>query len=360
MKSTFLPHDVVKVKGIYASRRRLGGSRERMLPYIGMESTVTKAYNGDIASLQGIPYAFLAEDLELIERPPQPEWTPMMYRILEGRANSHRLCYCIYNSKRGVPPKRSTDWVTSGFCFQSFSASLSKNGAADRLRWNFQLKPSDAFTDQRKTKTIPDWWLTKWWRMGAFPEDVKLKDLKAGILDMPIRKYDKKYRQWNTLPTNRVYYAVCLVRHIYEWWDGIVALRYLVEKLGIDWWTALSMIACDAQSSKGHSLWGCYSLPNTRYNKGYERVLMHAVMHQRYFDYGREFDTTRTVFKFWSTVKYITGFDNHHISTAVLTECKKTVKSRFDLNKFNPKEVTTHVEISKKRRITGTGEHNEF
>lgn len=355
MSMDYMPNDMVRVKSVSRSKIRLGGSLSRMESYIGHKGYVLKVYPNNVISINGIPYALLGSDLELVERPDKPEWVAKLYTILEGRNNSHKLNYVLYNKEKypDQPPSKHTGrWVTNGYCFQSFSSSLSGHLSADRLRWEFYLRPSTNFQFQKDRKSVPNWWLTNWWRMGAFPKDVRLKDLKAGILDMPVRQYDLAVKGYRLLPTNRVYYAVGIVRHIWEWYDGIVATKYLVEKEGMEWWTALSCVATNPQASRGHSLWGTYVMPNAKYKKEHERIALHAVMHQRWFDYARHRDVTQTIFKFWSTVKEMTGSNSPEVGRALLSECNEHVHNLYDLTKFNPKEVKKYVEISQgKRRI---------
>jgi hypothetical protein len=338
VKPLFMMDDEVEISGYKKTCSYLGGTLERMSTYKGKQGRITRVYASGVVQVSGVPYSWLQTEVKLLNRIPKPPWVQIAINMGEGKSSSHPLRYCVYNSRLypdGPPGPHIIPWTTSGYCFQSYGSSLSGNQSGDRLRWEFIHRPHTNFQRTTLSKATIKWWLNTWRKFGAFPKGVTTKDLVDGVLDMRVRD-----ENGIALPSNRVYLSVSLNRYIHEVPDLLNITRYLTEKVGMHFFTAVAFASLLGTTSRGHSLFGGYVMPTSQPLPMFVKAAIQARTIAKYFEY-RANDTNKEIFKWWATVKLVSRMQTPEGRTEI-DDIKKRITEASDLETYNPMKGTTN------------------
>jgi hypothetical protein len=335
VKPLFMLDDEVEISGYIETARYLGGTLERMSTYKGKKGRIVRTYTGGVVQVSGVPYSWLQTEVKLLHRVPKPPWVDKVIAMGENRNSSHPLRYCVYSSNKYPDgPSDVRLWVMGGYCFQSFGGSIRNDVGADRLRWRFIHKPHTNFKRTVLSKATIRWWLNTWRKFGAFPEGVTTKDLADGTLDMRIRE------NGIALPSNRVYLAVSLNRYIHECSDLLNITRYLTEKIGMHFFTAVAYASLLGTTSRGHSLFGGYVMPTSRPLPLFVKAAIQARTIAKYFEYRAD-DKNKQIFKWWATVKLVSRMQTPE-GKAEIDDILERIQDTEDLITYNPMKGTTN------------------
>jgi hypothetical protein len=320
-KTGFKLDDIVHLTGSYHTKTVAHWSVSGMDRYIGRKDLqISLISSNGFLKFVGIGWSFFYKDCELVHREEEQEWLAHIREMYSSIGCSHPLNYACYSSN--MVNSKFSEWGEKkpisfpegrGYCFQTFANDQNERHL-DRLHWVFRLAPKlspgtgDGQPDFKPPKPLPKttirWWFKQWMRLGVFPKGVTLKDLMNGILDMPI-----KYKPYGkTLPSNKIYLPVCIVRHVSEFSDCIKATRWLVEKRNVNFFTAISIAFLCLNQNRGHALFGTGVLPkmDENYNLAV-RIAVHAKLIEQYFNVYIKEDKTRTIFQWWWQLKSLNG-----------------------------------------------------
>jgi hypothetical protein len=349
--SNFQVDDLVRIVRKSGTSRR-GHFSMQMNAWIGKTVIVTKAHPSGWLNFEKCGWTFHESDCDLVKKAVHPDWYTTIQDMIVSGACSHRLQYKCYNSSK-VSKETIEGWTKrsyrrDGYCFQSFSSSYGTIYHYDRLRWNFNHKSTmiDSYGNTVEKMELPKvtikWWFKKWMEYGAFPKDVTMTDLMRGYLDIPMFKENAKGSR-KKVPSNEVYLPVSLCRHITEYADLVKGCRYLVEKEGFHFLTALSLMSLLPRVNRAHSLFGVYLVSaQNKHSSLARRVADQARMLQLYFD-RREDDENLTIFNWWGTVRRIaTGYNGKAANTVQwikeIEKINEEVKELEDIKNYNPNE----------------------
>lgn len=215
----FKEGDKVVCVNTVSTQSRFGLS-DTMNKFVGHEGTISHA-RGKSINIQECPGTWWADDFDYASKKRQ---TPKYVMKRIGRPcrvyNSHQLKYKIYNKKGDAELMDN-----GGSCFESYADSL-ENFVYDygfkgaRFRWIIDLKhPKSKAWTLKEAEILR--WFQNWKRIGYIHKDSSIKDLVAGVLDMPCTK-----------DANDVYMAVCVARYLTEQPDVV---RYTLDLVDREW-----------------------------------------------------------------------------------------------------------------------------